>query len=726
MKKLLIVCLSVLMVFGMIHYQPVRAINDSQALITEDNEEMYWQREETYFVCINYDRNVYSDGSAHHTTAEKVNTKRAIKNKFFRLALQACIDKDYFNSDIYDYNYTGACLSRNMLNPTNAFELPSGKMYSQLVEDYVNASNVFPYYVNLTDRQDAFSGGSNFRYFKNLAAADGTFTFPVTLDLATLSEECDLETYEKSFQFKTMVQEISEGNILINLIEYNNVDDYWDQTYFSMGDTDIAYTVIWGMVEFSPSAHVRYNFGHNGQSLDYMNLTSADIRDEIGYIDYEYYAEAGASYAAQYPSDIETIYDRYAEAEAYFIENCFAIPYRCAASYYPEGIISYYDEFNIDMGDCNEIRYYTAVSNDINDWTRTYTVADPSIAYVDPDGNVYGLETGVTEVKISVESGDYVKVLIRVGNAKSGRRIYGPDRYSTSFAVADEMKKVQGVYKFSIAVVARGDSFADALAGSSLAVRYGAPILLTDGKESRIKKLVKYLTQNMHKGGTIYLLGGEAAVPAEVESRLTSEGFKVKRISGDTRYTTNIFILQEAGIFNGDEILVCSANNYADALAASGTGLPILLVDTKLKASQKKFLQMYSDLTFTIIGGTAAVSAQVESELKAYGSVKRIEGSSRYETSQFIAEYFNIDATAAVIAYGKSFPDGLCAGPLAYALGAPILLATSGQIKNAKNFIADYHAYNLFVIGGQNCIDDAAFRKIGGLPSNYKIIEIQH
>ena len=78
------------------------------------------------------------------------------------------------------------------------------------------------------------------------------------------------------------------------------------------------------------------------------------------------------------------------------------------------------------------------------------------------------------------------------------------------------------------------------------------------------------------EGGTIYILGGTGAVPEEwIEG---FEGYRMKRLSGSSRYTTNLEVLREAGIPEGSEILIATGENFADSLSASSTGKPILLV----------------------------------------------------------------------------------------------------------------------------------------------------
>ena len=81
---------------------------------------------------------------------------------------------------------------------------------------------------------------------------------------------------------------------------------------------------------------------------------------------------------------------------------------------------------------------------------------------------------------------------------------------------AKEYKEKMGMEEFSHVIIANGENFADALAGSYLAVEKNAPILLTNGKDDNIAELHAYIKENVAEGGKVYILGGEGAVPAEV------------------------------------------------------------------------------------------------------------------------------------------------------------------------------------------------------------------
>ena len=131
--------------------------------------------------------------------------------------------------------------------------------------------------------------------------------------------------------------------------------------------------------------------------------------------------------------------------------------------------------------------------------------------------------------------------------------------------------------------------------------------------------------------------------------------FTVDRVAGATRFETNIEILKKAGVSNED-ILVCTAFNFADSLSGSAAKRPILLVGDTLNDAQRAYLSTLKDNKYYIIGGEAAVKPAVENEISTYGSTKRLAGNTRHETSILIAENFASEAKTAVLAYSYNYP----------------------------------------------------------------------
>lgn len=294
-------------------------------------------------------------------------------------------------------------------------------------------------------------------------------------------------------------------------------------------------------------------------------------------------------------------------------------------------------------------------------------------------------------------------------------RIAGSNRYNTALLTAHVLKTQMGVEKFENIIVACGNDYADALSGSYLASKKGAPILLINKNNlTTMDSVVTYIAKNLKEGGMVYILGGTSAVPADLEGALEAVNVTSKRLAGNNRYETNLLILQEVGVDDDEAILICTGNDYADALSASATGKPILLVNNrlgKLRDDQKAFLENLYANELYIIGGTGAVSENIAEEVEGYGKYTRLAGSGRYETSVLIAKAFFEKPTYAVLAYGHNFPDGLSGGPLAYYLDAPVILTRDKTKDFAVAYAKEAGLTKGYVLGGDTLIGDETVKE---------------
>ena len=310
------------------------------------------------------------------------------------------------------------------------------------------------------------------------------------------------------------------------------------------------------------------------------------------------------------------------------------------------------------------------------------------------------------------ESTEIIPVLKPTEPTGSGiERLAGSNRFDTAFKVADQMKKNLGIEKFDSIIVASGINFADALSGSYLAAVKNAPILLSFTTDSINNQVKDYIRSNLNPGGTVYILGGESAVPVSMETGL--EGFQVNRLKGDDRFGTNLAILAEAGV--GDKpVLVCTGLSFADSLSASAAELPILLVWKNLTETQKAFLGSLKGNEFYVIGGESAVSKSMEEQIAAYGVTERVQGANRFETSIAIAERFFYKPETAVVAYAWNFPDGLCGGPLAATMDAPLILTMDKYEARAAEYLQAQPIREATILGGESLIPEKSVEKIFG------------
>lgn len=84
----------------------------------------------------------------------------------------------------------------------------------------------------------------------------------------------------------------------------------------------------------------------------------------------------------------------------------------------------------------------------------------------------------------------------------------------------------------------------------------------------------------------------------------------------------------------------------------------------------------------------------------------RIYGNNRYETSVEIAKTFFIDAGSAMITSGKKAADGLCGGPLATAMGIPMILVKDGDCQVTADYTALNQIDSGYILGGNMAVSD--------------------
>lgn len=290
-------------------------------------------------------------------------------------------------------------------------------------------------------------------------------------------------------------------------------------------------------------------------------------------------------------------------------------------------------------------------------------------------------------------------------------RISGANRFETAVSVAEQLKKELGVSRFANVVIANSDDFADALSATALAAEKKAPILIVNKNNEEYART--YIRENMSESGTVYIVGGTGVITTGFESSLS--GYNVVRLAGENRYETNLAVLKAMNLNGRSEILTASGLDYADALSASATGKPVMLVGNGLTSSQSSFLKsLGSGQKCYILGGTAAVSETTENQIKSSvgGTVERVYGDNRFKTGRAIAEKFFKDADTVLIASGDDFPDGLTGGVLANAKGAPVLLVNKNNTVEAAGFVDEYVIQTVTAIGGTSVITADMLNKI--------------
>ena len=114
-------------------------------------------------------------------------------------------------------------------------------------------------------------------------------------------------------------------------------------------------------------------------------------------------------------------------------------------------------------------------------------------------------------------------------------RLFGSDRFGT--AIAASLAEFPTAGTAGAVVLARADDYPDALVGAALAAARNAPLLFANGG-SLTPATQAEIQRVLPAGGTVYLLGGTAAIPASVATSLTALGFVPTRYAGADRFGT--------------------------------------------------------------------------------------------------------------------------------------------------------------------------------------------
>lgn len=312
-------------------------------------------------------------------------------------------------------------------------------------------------------------------------------------------------------------------------------------------------------------------------------------------------------------------------------------------------------------------------------------------------------------------------------------RIGGANRIETAIGVS------QAAFETADAVViARPGGYADALSGGPLAAALGAPILLADdvadleaGVSAEIDRL---------GAGTVYVIGGEAAVSPDVVDAL-DDGREVTRLAGPTRFETAQEVARalesvadvSTGVIVKGVDAADAQQGFADALSAAWwagqQGYAILPVRTDaVPEGHVDVMQEIGVTSAYVVGGAAAVSEDVVTTVTEAGVdlTARLAGADRYETSAIVwstAVAQGADPTERWVARGDVFPDALASGPAVAGAGYSFVLvhptdldrseATATVLANTPEQLD-----RIVVLGGEDAVEPSVADQIGAVTTD--------
>ena len=209
------------------------------------------------------------------------------------------------------------------------------------------------------------------------------------------------------------------------------------------------------------------------------------------------------------------------------------------------------------------------------------------------------------------------------------------------------------------------------------------------------------------------------------------------RAAGTNRYGTAAETAKKAYPDGTQTVVIANAQTFADALAgvalADKLDAPILLTaKDSIPRETTNAIEKLGAKKAVILGGTGAVSVQVESILRDNDiTTERIAGATRFGTAAEIAKRVNDKPAEVFFVYAGDYPDALSVSAVAARKNAPVLyLPTNGRIDAATQQYLDSvkgSVKNAYVIGGDGVISDAVMQNAAdatGLETNETLTRV--
>lgn len=190
----------------------------------------------------------------------------------------------------------------------------------------------------------------------------------------------------------------------------------------------------------------------------------------------------------------------------------------------------------------------------------------------------------------------------------NAERVGGTDRFDTAHRIADLVMKARGTQKAPV-YLATGSNFPDALAAGTAASASEGVVMLSQG--TGLDPQTRAFLRSA-KAGSITAVGGPAAAAAR------TAGSSVTEVIGKDRYDTAAK-LAKLTFTKPSAAVMASGETFADSLAggvlAALRGGPLLLTPAKSMAPQTKAYLEEFKVDTTVLGGPAAVSNNVVTDV---------------------------------------------------------------------------------------------------------------
>ena len=281
-------------------------------------------------IVFNYNRVTY-ENTAHADDADKENTKAAIRNENFRLAMKSAFDAQAYLEVSAPTEIAKATL-RNINGVPNLVSTSDGTLYGTLVEDAYE--EITGTRVSLADGQWPWLSKENALAYIEAAKADG-ISFPVHVDMLVI-ETSDRLT-KQGLSFKQSIEENTDGQIIVDLI-MRDQDTVQNIAYYSESwdeaDYDISTFTGWGPDYVDPKSFVEIYSPVDGYYMHSCGLTDKgatqsddfgaddELKTQLGFYEYEELYRA----ADAITDDLDARYKAFAKADAYLLAHGLYIP----------------------------------------------------------------------------------------------------------------------------------------------------------------------------------------------------------------------------------------------------------------------------------------------------------------------------------------------------------------------------------------------------------------
>lgn len=289
------------------------------------------QASSTFGMNFNLNRVTY-DHTYKETEKQKEDTKKALLNKNFRLAMKYGLDRVSYIATAVDKSIAAGAL-RNIECPYVFVKTSDGKAYGDLVAEKSELG------VDLSEGQDPFyDPAKSLEYIEKAKAEMPDVEWPIHLD-------CMVDESGKTLvaQATSMVQSIKEstdGNVIIDL-SYVDTDTWLGSAYYSTGpvddDWDISTSTGWGYDYIDPLSYLHIFSPVDGEvlrttcGLDFLedgDATNNAVIEEVGLLEYQKLIEEADAIV----DDNDARYEKFAEAEAFLLDNALFIPVNCPSA----------------------------------------------------------------------------------------------------------------------------------------------------------------------------------------------------------------------------------------------------------------------------------------------------------------------------------------------------------------------------------------------------------